>query len=891
MLGRIYKLVPNTQDTYVEVLNKFVGVIPGKTIEIDGEIYRLLPPVLQGGPNEVLASALGAGGGVAPPTTAFAFEAEAASAFAAMTAAGATPNDRRKYSINRGLRRLKRAGILAKILGIYVVGDSEAGWLVNLKSPGTYNLTKVGTPVFAANDGVTTAALTSYYDTNIPLSLLGQNDVHMSVYSKTNGIINQVDCGAQDGSGNGLTMVCQGTGGTMAARVMSASVTTIGSANQWNGGSFHAVSRRAADAFDAYHHGIQAASPAQVSASVSASSATIRILGAAGNGTFSGRKIAAFTIGAGLTPAEMEILHATVRTMVETIQYGDVDVREAGYLPATVPAVDLVVYGTTDSGICAAVAAQRAGLSVALVGGWRDHPGNLGGISAGGLGYVDWDNIDKIGGMPRDVFQWLNNITNGGAMTSLKFVPAHFSWKMRQMLDSARSGGQSVPIYYTAKDDGSPGGVISVAKTGTRITSIATADGRTFSAKYFLDASAEGDLAWKAGCTMAIGREAAGSAFESINGYRGTLTTAQSDNHQFRKGSTFYNIDPFLTPGDVNSGLIAGVTTKPSKTVGQADDRTQAFNFRVTLVDNSALHRKVALPAAAPSGYAKANYEAALRYMAAAVADGQTLAMTDFMVPNPLYQSLYDVNNTGGFSTDYIGISVDYVATSSYAQREAIWKAHEAHIRGLFHALGYEADSRVPASLKSSMVAYGFPADHYLDPHPNDALYWPGQLYVRSCRRLVGDYVSTGNDLGATDGTAPRSTKTIAVASYVMDLHHEQRFADNSTGPWRIWNSGNVQAGIGGTDLTAPLPLEAFLPKASECTNLAVTSAVSATAPAFGSIRMQPTLMQVGESLGIIAKVAVDAGNVDLAAVNYATARTAILAAPDATPPVLPQVN
>jgi hypothetical protein len=82
------------------------------------------------------------GGGVLT----FAYEAETTSAIAAMTAAGSTPNARRQYSYNRAIRRLNNAGILTKLLGFYVFGETEAQSLINLKSPGIYNLTKVGTP-------------------------------------------------------------------------------------------------------------------------------------------------------------------------------------------------------------------------------------------------------------------------------------------------------------------------------------------------------------------------------------------------------------------------------------------------------------------------------------------------------------------------------------------------------------------------------------------------------------------------------------------------------------------------------------------------------------------------------------------------------------------------
>lgn len=200
--------------------------------------------------------------------------------------------------------------------------------------------------------------------------------------------------------------------------------------------------------------------------------------------------------------------------------------------------------------------------------------------------------------------------------------------------------------------------------------------------------------------------------------------------------------------------------------------------------------------------------------------------------------------------------------------------------------------SRVPSALVTSIAGYRLAMNHNLDPHPNDEPWWPGQLYIREHRRIVGDLVWTADDITATDGTTPRSIKTIAVASYEMDSHHCQYFEDLSTGTPRIWAEGNVQdTSAGGVDLIAPLPIEIFLPRRIDCSNLSVSFCASSTHMAFGSIRMELTSAQAAQSLAVAAHLAID-GNLALHDVDYPTLRTLLLATDGIIPAaVLPQVN
>lgn len=824
----------------------------------------------------------------------FAYQTESTNLLNAMTAAGSTPNARRAYTYDRTVSKLKAAGLWSKLLALYIVGDTEAQWRINLANPGTYNLIKQGAPTFAANSGVSTTSTSDFYDTGIPMNVVPQNGHVIGVYTNNNftpaaGANNTgYDFGAVAGAsganglaGPGLAIAAYRNGtNRIATYSMSAPQTSM--AGTYGQAGFHAVNRADASTVNGFAHGQIRGSNTLASMTVT-DTTTLTILKANGVTTVSSlpspRAIAAaFVLSSALSEAELQQFYAIITTHIEAVQYGDVDYRPAGFAPAAVTA-DVVVYGATSQGVVAAYELARLGRSVAIVGGWRER--NLGGMSANGLGGVDFNNHSALGGLSRWFITRMNQLM-GLADTSFVFVPRFFGYVCKQLLDPSRAGGQTAPVFWST-------GVVSAGKTGTKITSFTTGDGRTFTAKYFVDASYEGDLLAAGGCSYATGREAAGTGAESASGYRGLVTTELGSNHQFKVGSTLYNIDPFVTPGDPGSGLLPNIEYPPARTVGQADNDTQAYNFRVTMTTSA--NRLVTIPNTPPAGYNIQTYEPLLRMLAAA----PTATIASFLLPNALPANTYDVNATGGMSTDLFNGANPYVAATTNAQRESAWKAIERYIRGFFHVLKYETDTRVTGStLKTGFANYNFDGLHYLDVPDGDALFWPPQLYVREFRRLVGDIVWNGNDLAATDGTAPRSTKTATVASYALDSHHSRSLADNSTGTWRIWNTGNFEATMGGSNGYAPVPVEAFLPKASECTNLAVPFCTSATHVAFGSIRMELTTMQAAQTMAHVINYALNNGETALQLANYPAVAASLAASPSLpgeVAPFLPQTN
>ena len=792
---------------------------------------------------------------------AFVNEPETTTVVTAMTAAGATISARRAKTLNTMIVRLKAKGIWANLTNLYLIGTTEAEWMINIRNPGVNNLTKVGAPVFTANTSVfANGSVANYYDTGIPLTAISQNNHSFGLNYAVAAGGGAQDMGAVDGSTNGISLGVD-ISGNFTARSMTGLISVNSTGLYYNQGGFFAVNRNGSTSYDfAALGGVRASSSTASIANVSAN--TIHICHLNGSSSAAPRSISAAFFGTGMTAQQIQDLFVILTRTLDFITTGDVAINEVGYAPQAVTA-DVVVYGATAMGIIHAYEASRQGKSVAIVGGWRER--SLGGMSANGLGFVDFLSPSSLGGLAKYVMARIQTIL--GTSGANYFIPRYFNRVMRELLDPARTGGRDIQVYWS-------NGVSSVSKVGARLKSFTTADGRTFTGRYFHDASYEGDLISMAGVSYVTGAEAAGTGHEAGNGWRGDYGDASTV--QFAKAGTNYAIDPFVIQGNSGSGLIPGVVPDPGLTVGAAVSDMQAYGFRLTTTTTSA--RGVPFPATPPPGYNIANYEIILRYMEAVPA----LVFNDICITNGLPNQTQDINHKSGQSTDCIGRAQDYVGASSYAQRELVWKSHENYTRGLFYLLMYDSSSRVTATMRNSVLnVYYLDALHYLEPHPNDVPFWSGQLYIREFRRILGSLIWTGNDLCATTGSTPRSIKTVAVASYTMDSHYSRQIALNRAGTYRIYSAQGLFDNNAGS--SSPLPYEIFLPQKSECENISTSWSVSSTHVAFGAIRMELTGMLSAQSLAIAAKIAMDNSDQALQDVDYPTLRSAILAAPTLT--------
>jgi hypothetical protein len=207
-------------------------------------------------------------------------------------------------------------------------------------------------------------------------------------------------------------------------------------------------------------------------------------------------------------------------------------------------------------------------------------------------------------------------------------------------------------------------------------------------------------------------------------------------------------------------------------------------------------------------------------------------------------------------------MSYDY-PEASYEERAAILLEHQTYQKGYFYFLAN--DPRVPGDVRTDMSKWGLAADEFTD---NGG--WPHQIYVREARRMVSDFVMSEKHLrGVTPTPDP-----IGMGSYNMDSHHTQRYVVKDAAGDYVMNEGDVQVNPG-----APYPISyrAIVPKASEATNLIVPVCLSSSHIAYGSIRMEPVFMILGQAAATAAALSLDAG-VAVQELEYAQLRTRLLA-------------
>lgn len=470
---------------------------------------------------------------------------------------------------------------------------------------------------------------------------------------------------------------------------------------------------------------------------------------------------------------------------------------------------DVCVYGGTSSGVIAAYTAKKAGKTVLLV----EPGGRLGGLSSGGLGNTDIGNKRAITGLARNFYQRIGKYY--GEPERWVFEPkvalAVFNDYIRE--------ANIAPLYYHR--------LRSVKKTGTTIQTIVLENSRqpqaatvTVQAKIFIDCSYEGDLMAKAGVSYAVGREANSVYNETYNGVQ------LLKGHQFPDG-----VDPYVVPGNPKSGLLWGISNDTVQANGTGDKKVQAYNYRICLSNDPANRIEITRP----EEYDSMKYTLLLRVLEKKpAADLNGLMMFD-KIPN----HKTDINNKGAFSTDMIGMNYDY-PEADYATRDRIIHAHEVYTKGLLYFIGH--DARVPQHLREQLLQWGYPKDEYTDNN-----HWTPQLYIREARRMIGEYVMTQANCQGRE-VVPDS---VGLAAYTMDSHNCQRIVVNGM----VKNEGNVEIGGFGP---YPVAYRSLVPKAVECTNLLVPVCLSASHIAYGSIRMEPVFMVLGESAAVAACLAID---------------------------------
>lgn len=497
------------------------------------------------------------------------------------------------------------------------------------------------------------------------------------------------------------------------------------------------------------------------------------------------------------------------------------------------PAADVIVYGSTPGGFCAAIAAAREGASVILL----EQSDHVGGMSTGGLSHCDSNQMVRSTLM--GLFdEWHTRIVKDYTDRGLQapYNPAnkdqsrwtfepHVAMRVTmQMLDEA-----GVRVLTERA-------LLSVTKDGPRVTSLATKDG-TFTAKVFVDGTYEGDLMAAAGVAWTIGREGREAYGESLAGKQYPKKKMQINGFDDRG-----KMLPLITTQDVGK-----------ETAGDHNVMTYSFRLCLTRDPNNFV------PIPQPADYDPDRFEIVRRAIAAGV-NGVGFDLY------PLPGGKFDGNNSIGaqFSIGLIGGGNDWHSADE-AGRRKIWEAHKEYTLEFLHFL--TNDPAVPARIRDRFAGLGLCRDEFAGYD-----HFSPALYVRESRRMQGLYVISQKDILES----PEKDDPIAISSFPIDSHDCRRIALAEGG---VINEGTIfpVRRIPGQGYAYQVPYRSILPKPEQCDNLLVPIALSCTHVGISSLRIEGAWMVIGQAAGVAAALAADQ-DVTVQQVAYAKLRDRLLA-------------
>ena len=519
-------------------------------------------------------------------------------------------------------------------------------------------------------------------------------------------------------------------------------------------------------------------------------------------------------------------------------------------VPATLE-YDFAVYGGTPAGVTAAIEAARMGRKAVLVS-TNQH---VGGMTSGGLTATDIGNKKAIGGIAMEFYERLGKIKD--------FRPSEAETLFRKMLEEA-----GVTILYGRFLE-------STEMRENRIVSVTFETGETVKAAMFVDATYEGDLLATANVSYRVGREPVAAYGESLNGQWQNVTWQTV--YQF----CGLPVSPYVIPDNPESGLLPEISADPYGEPGEGDYRVQAYNFRMRLSNKEG---KISFPK--PDGYDAGRYALLARFMNADPGIKWTLNYTTRpMHDGPVQMRNGDSNNAGSMSSNLVGgshhwpdgtfepVSFEKLPAPRrglpvplqklYQLRENIFQEHVNYQQGYMYFLAN--DPQVPDGLQKRVNQFGLCPDEF-----KETGHWPHHLYVREGRRMVSGYVVTQLDCESKRV----AEDSVGLAAYPMDSHPCMRTVVQENGKDVVRNEGAF-----GQKCPKPYPISyrAIVPKEEECANLLVAVCLSSTHVAYGSIRMEPVFMILGQSAGAAAAIAIK-DEVSVQKVDYMKLKERLLA-------------
>jgi hypothetical protein len=501
--------------------------------------------------------------------------------------------------------------------------------------------------------------------------------------------------------------------------------------------------------------------------------------------------------------------------------------------PAQAAAADVIVYGATPGGFCAAIAAAREGAQVVLL----EPSAHVGGVNTGGLSFSD--SNQTVRSTLLGLFEeWHRRIAADYASRGVKLpydvaVKDNAVWTYEPHVAARVTDTmlKEAGVKVLTKQP-----LEGVDKEGSKIVGLRTSAG-LHTAKVFVDATYEGDLMAKSGVVWHLGRESRDEYGESFAG------------RQYPKEKMAIN------GFDANGLPLPLITTLRTGDDQAGEETVMVYSFRLCLTKNPA--NRVPFPE--PKAYDPARFELVRRYFQ---------KYPNAPLPWDLYPlpgDKFDANNGIGkmFSMGLVGEANGWCA-SDPAGRAKLWEKHKQYTLEFYKFL--TTDEAVPAKIRATMAELGLCRDEFPETE-----HWSPQLYVREGRRMDGRHMLTQKDVLED----PKKDDAIAVSSFPIDSHDCRRIAL----PDGVINEGTIfPVRMPGRrhGYAYHIPYRAITPSASECSNLLVPVALSATHVAYSSVRVEPTWMAIGQSAGVAAALAAKAG-ITVQALDYPQLRERLL--------------
>eukprot|EP00937_MAST-01D_sp_MAST-1D-sp2_P006902 g6902.t1 len=478
---------------------------------------------------------------------------------------------------------------------------------------------------------------------------------------------------------------------------------------------------------------------------------------------------------------------------------------------------DVIVYGSTPAGIAAACVAGREGLKVALYEPLQ----MIGGMgAAGNLALNDGrTQAEKTGlalnftliagehyypGQGRPVTHPESFVSEAAFNTMLSQASVHTVKLDCRLLSAA-----------TAQE----GGVSRVASVSLHC------EPEPVTAAVFIDASYDGEVMVAAGdVDYTWGRESMSQYNESLAGVR---------KPGFVGVSGPQHVDALREDGSLLK-YVQNVSDLGAP--GSADDALMAFQHRLCVTTNAS--NMLPWARLKPAGYEADDF---LLHLRALEANHNASLMSLGNHPPGLPPSINKFCTCCGISiaaSDQPNLNKGW-ANATWEQQQRIHAEHTYFELGSYYFLA--SDPRVPPAVRARYSAYGLCADEF---GANGGV--PPQLYVRASNRLVGDYVMTQNNM------YPQSkADSIAVGDWSLDQHMTNKVAvPVGGGRFEVQLEGNYWPSVGPKGNWYDTPYGIMVPKRGTGANLLVPVAVSSSAVAFSSTRIENWYMSVGSAAG-----------------------------------------